>query len=84
MSSIRGLSAFDPARVAYGSRGCREAGHPRIASSTGRDPGRVEEHYATASRSLHDGALGTGGVRFAQTTGYRISSFQDETQLSRP
>ena len=64
--------------------GCREAVHPRVVSSTRRDPGRVEDHYATASQSLHDGVLGTGGVRFAQTTGYRISSFQDESQLSIP
>ena len=64
--------------------GYREAVHPRIASSTRRDPGRVDDHYATASRSMHVGELGTGGVRFAQTTGYPISSFQDESQLSIP
>ena len=77
-------SEFYPRLTRDGSNvvagGCRAAAPPGLRTTTRRDPGRVEYHYATAARSLHDGALGSGGIRFAQTTGYVMPCLQDETQ----
>jgi len=55
----------------------RSGAPPVWHDQTQGDPGRVVERHATALRSTINEHERTGGVRYAQTTGYRISSLRD-------